>query len=263
MYETPVPVPTECPMCGTPVRKDEGQVAIRCPNSDCPEQGEAERVEHFARIAARWISAASVSRWWGSLWTSRLVHAHSPTCMTWMRQALGKLERQGKKSIENLLKGIAESKTQPPWRFVVWAGGAAGGCVLGALRWWSISAPLMRWRRPPWKTRAEGAGTLAASWRRASMTGSARRRKCGASRPPARGGAARLPIPRRIVQPVTSVAGATWVITGTLSQGRDEVADIIRSHGGKVSSSVSRARPATSLPGRKRAANWRRRRSLV
>ena len=35
------------------------------------------------------------------------------------------------------------------------------------------------------------------------------------------------------------LAGTTWVITGTLSQGRDEVAEIIRSHGGKISSSIS------------------------
>lgn len=34
-------------------------------------------------------------------------------------------------------------------------------------------------------------------------------------------------------------AGTTWVITGTLSQSRDEIGDLIRAHGGKVSGSVS------------------------
>jgi DNA ligase (NAD+) len=34
-------------------------------------------------------------------------------------------------------------------------------------------------------------------------------------------------------------ASTTWVITGTLSTGREEIAEIIRSHGGKVSGSVS------------------------
>ncbi len=33
--------------------------------------------------------------------------------------------------------------------------------------------------------------------------------------------------------------GTTWVITGTLSQPREEIAELIRSHSGKVSSSVS------------------------
>ena len=35
------------------------------------------------------------------------------------------------------------------------------------------------------------------------------------------------------------LAGSTWVITGTLSQERETIADTIRSHGGKVSGSVS------------------------
>src|SRR6266404_6318003 len=34
--------------------------------------------------------------------------------------------------------------------------------------------------------------------------------------------------------------GTTWVITGTLSQSRDEIADAIRARGGKVSGSVSK-----------------------
>jgi DNA ligase (NAD+) len=33
--------------------------------------------------------------------------------------------------------------------------------------------------------------------------------------------------------------GTTWVITGTLSQSRDVFADLIRSHGGRLASSVS------------------------
>ena len=32
----------------------------------------------------------------------------------------------------------------------------------------------------------------------------------------------------------------TWVITGTLSQSRDEIAELIRARGGKVSGSVSK-----------------------
>jgi DNA ligase (NAD+) len=34
--------------------------------------------------------------------------------------------------------------------------------------------------------------------------------------------------------------GTTWVITGTLSQSRDEIAELIIAHGGKVSGSVSK-----------------------
>jgi DNA ligase (NAD+) len=36
------------------------------------------------------------------------------------------------------------------------------------------------------------------------------------------------------------LAGETWVITGTLSRPRDEIAELIRRHGGTVSGSVSK-----------------------
>jgi DNA ligase (NAD+) len=38
----------------------------------------------------------------------------------------------------------------------------------------------------------------------------------------------------------SAIAGTTWVITGTLTQPRDEIAELIISRGGKVSGSVSK-----------------------
>ena len=38
----------------------------------------------------------------------------------------------------------------------------------------------------------------------------------------------------------SKIAGSTWVITGTLSQPRDEIAEVIIAKGGKVSGSVSK-----------------------
>jgi DNA ligase (NAD+) len=45
--------------------------------------------------------------------------------------------------------------------------------------------------------------------------------------------------PKHIEASSDKLAGTTWVITGTLSQDRETIADLIRSHGGKVSGSVS------------------------
>jgi DNA ligase (NAD+) len=42
------------------------------------------------------------------------------------------------------------------------------------------------------------------------------------------------------VDSASKVKGTTWVITGTLSQSRDEIAELIIAHGGKVSGSVSK-----------------------
>lgn len=35
-HETPFVPPTECPVCGTPVERPEGEVMVYCPNSSCP-----------------------------------------------------------------------------------------------------------------------------------------------------------------------------------------------------------------------------------
>jgi len=43
--------PTECPVCGTPVVKAEGEVDRRCPNSSCPAQVE-QSIGHFASRTA-------------------------------------------------------------------------------------------------------------------------------------------------------------------------------------------------------------------
>jgi DNA ligase (NAD+) len=43
--------PTECPVCGTPVVKAEGEVDRRCPNASCPAQVE-QALRHFASRTA-------------------------------------------------------------------------------------------------------------------------------------------------------------------------------------------------------------------
>ncbi len=44
-------MPAECPACGTPVVRPEGEAVARCPNERCPRQVQ-ERIEHFASRGA-------------------------------------------------------------------------------------------------------------------------------------------------------------------------------------------------------------------
>ena len=46
--------------------------------------------------------------------------------------------------------------------------------------------------------------------------------------------------PKTATESAPGFKGTTWVITGTLSQSRDEIAELIRSRSGKVSGSVSK-----------------------
>jgi len=116
--ELPLPVePTECPSCGTPVSRKEGEVALRCPNRKCPAQI-SMKIQHFVgrkmmdieglgeKIVDRFLElgfltdVASIFR----------LHDH--------RAELVKLERMGEQSIGNLLRNIEESKTRPLPRFL-------------------------------------------------------------------------------------------------------------------------------------------------
>ena len=49
--EKPFHMPENCPSCGTPVVRTPGEVAVRCPNPDCPAK-RAEAVKHFVSKGA-------------------------------------------------------------------------------------------------------------------------------------------------------------------------------------------------------------------
>ena len=44
-------MPADCPSCGTPVVRTEGEVAVRCPNPDCPAK-QVEALKHFVSRGA-------------------------------------------------------------------------------------------------------------------------------------------------------------------------------------------------------------------
>ena len=49
--EKPFRMPEDCPSCGTPVVRAPGEVAVRCPNPDCPAK-RAEAIKHFVSKGA-------------------------------------------------------------------------------------------------------------------------------------------------------------------------------------------------------------------
>ncbi|MBL9176925.1 MAG: NAD-dependent DNA ligase LigA [Verrucomicrobiaceae bacterium] len=230
--EQPVPVPTHCPVCHTPVRQDEEQVVIRCPNPHCPEVVK-RRIEHFVSRAAMDISGL------GESVVAQLVDTKLVGDVSGLyaldELLLARLERVGARSIDNYLKAIAASKQQDPWRLVfglgilhVGAGGARkllehfGG--IDAIAAASIEeltqcpdiGPIVAPSIHDWFHDEENIKLLD------------RLRSAG------------LNFTQKAVEAASArLNGTTWVITGTLSQDRDTIADLIRAHGGKVSGSVS------------------------
>ncbi len=230
--EQAIPVPTHCPICGTGVRKDEEQVVIRCPNPHCPEVVK-RRIEHFVSRGAMDISGL------GESVVAQLVELKLVQDVADLyaldQIKLATLERVGTKSIENYLKAIEQSKTQSPAKLVFGLGilhvGAGGGRKL-LEHFGSIdavqAASLEELTQCP-----DIGGVVAQSlhaWFREEVNLDVlnRLKQSGLTF-----------TQQEIVAASDKLNGTTWVITGTLSEEREKIADTIRSHGGKVSSGVS------------------------
>ena len=115
--QKPFHFPTKCPDCNTVVEKDEGGVYIRCPNPSCPAQLR-ESLRYFASRSAMDIEGLG-EKLIEQLTDGGFVGSFSDLYRLKDRsEELIELERQGKKSIDNLLEGIEASKDRPLWRLL-------------------------------------------------------------------------------------------------------------------------------------------------
>jgi DNA ligase (NAD+) len=109
----PIRFPTECPACGTPLVRPEGEAHYRCPNERaCPPQLKA-RLEHYVSRKALNIDglgAETVGRFFdlGMVATPADIYD-----LPQRRAELIVLDRLGEKSIDNLIAGIEKSKAVP------------------------------------------------------------------------------------------------------------------------------------------------------
>ncbi len=103
-------MPTHCPSCGEPLIKDDGGMgsATRCINSSCPAQ-QVRMIEHFVSRGAMNIDGL------GPQVVEKLLSVglikDSADLYTLEAEELSKVERMGKKSAENLVRAIDNSKS--------------------------------------------------------------------------------------------------------------------------------------------------------
>jgi DNA ligase (NAD+) len=105
-----VRVPTKCPRCGTPVERDEDEVALYCSNVACPGR-QLEGLVHFASRGAMDVRGLSYARII-QLIEAGMVHDAADIYDLTVEQ-LVTLERFAEKSAENLVAAIEESKKKP------------------------------------------------------------------------------------------------------------------------------------------------------
>lgn len=114
----PWKLPAECPACGTPLVKPEGEAITRCPNKrGCPAQLQA-RLEHFVSRGAMDIDGVGESLL-AQLIERGLVADPADLYLLTVEQLAG-LERMGERSAQNAYDAIQGSR-QPPLARLLYA----------------------------------------------------------------------------------------------------------------------------------------------
>jgi DNA ligase (NAD+) len=227
-------MPKHCPECGSAVVKDEGQVAVRCVNSQCPAQVR-RRIEHFASRGAMDIEGL------GEAVINQLVQqkllADVGDIYSLKAPPLLELERMGEKSVANLLDAVAQSKSRPLWRLLFGLGilhvgvGASRALAdhfpnLDAIKESSVE----ELQRIPDVGEVVGQSIHNFFREPHNLTVLEKLQKAGL----------RFEAEPKVASAAPGFKNTTWVITGTLTRSRDETAELIRARGGKVSGSVSK-----------------------
>lgn len=107
--------PHKCPSCHTQLVKPEEEAVWRCDNADCPAQTE-ERAIHFVSKDAMDIDGLG-----RSIVIDFIERGYIKTIEDIYRlpyAAIRELEGWGEKSVQNLEKGIEDSKNRPLWRLL-------------------------------------------------------------------------------------------------------------------------------------------------
>src|SRR5437870_5550759 len=113
----PWEMPKQCPACGTPVVREEGEAITRCPNPTCPAKT-VSRLRHFASRLAMDIEGLGVETS-TQLTETGLVKTPADLYRLTYEQLVG-LDRFADLSARNLLAAIKASKTRP-LRHVIYA----------------------------------------------------------------------------------------------------------------------------------------------
>ena len=229
----PAVIPTVCPSCAGPLQRTEGEAALRCTNSKCPEQI-LRKIEHFASRGAMDIEGLGIAV--VELLIQNGLLADIADIYFLDKEKIVALERMGEKSAQKLLDAIEVSKQQQLDRLI-----------------FGLGIPFVG---------TTAAKILAKSFRTLDGLAEAQQEELeaidGIGGKTAESILAYFSVPenRSLIERLRSAGlrleqeeskeertllnGLTFVITGTLpSLSRTDAAQLIEQNGGKVSSSVS------------------------
>jgi len=113
------PIPKVCPVCGEPVVREEGEVAVYCVNAACPAQI-VRRIEYWASRGAMDIEGLGIKV--AQLLVDKGLVSDVADLYALKKEDLLALEGFAEKRAENLLQAIDESRNRPLWRVITGLG---------------------------------------------------------------------------------------------------------------------------------------------
>ena len=231
--ERPYRMPERCPSCGEPVFYDEDEgAAVRCTNGSCPAQI-SRSIEHFASKGAMNIDGLGPQL--VELLLSQQKIADAADLYALRIEDIEGLERMGRKSAENLVRAIENSKSAGLERLVYALGIRNVGEVAAAAlaqKYRTLEALIHATAEE--LCGIEDFGQITADCVVNFFTHPQNRALCEKLT------AAGL-LTEAVAKPASDkLRGLTFVLTGTLpTMSRDVAAEKIKAMGGKVSGSVS------------------------
>lgn len=229
----PYTPPIVCPSCGSPAAAGTDRGMLYCPNFECPGR-QLEALVHFASRGAMDIRGLSYARFEQLIEAKLIRDAADLYALT--PENLVALDRFADRSAEQLIGAIAASKGQPLSRLLIGLGidhvGETAARQLA--RHFGTMDELARAGRDEILAVHGLGGAIADSVSAWFANRGARKlieklRRHGVN----------FEEPRAATG--TALKGRTVVITGTLpTLSREQATDLVESHGGKVTSSVSR-----------------------
>lgn len=112
-HPVPIKYVTECPICSTPLIRKEGEVAFYCPNDEGCAPQIVGKIQHFIGRKAMNIDGLGDETIEAFYQRGLVSHISDLYTLAEKAEELKKIERFGEKSIENMLKGIEDSKKMP------------------------------------------------------------------------------------------------------------------------------------------------------
>ena len=228
--------PDRCPVCGAEVQRLPGEAVTRCLGKACPAQL-VEGLVHFASRGAMDIEGI------GPALISQLVEAglvKDPSDLYFLApESLQELPRMGKKSIENLMAAIEASKSRPLARVIF----ALGIRLVGEAAARELAAHFRSMARLQSASREDLQAVPLEGDKIAdsiiSFMGEPQNRRV--IQRLAEAGVTMAEEESALLAAGKPLEGKTVVLTGTLANhSRQEAAELVRTLGGRVTSSVSR-----------------------